>query len=304
MIKKKVLVLLAAYNGSKYLEDQIDSIIKQKNIDVTILISLDLSSDDSESIINTLVDENKNISMLPYKNRFGSAGANFFNLMYNANHSDFDYIAFSDQDDIWLDIKLDKGIECLLDSKSDGYSSNVLAYWEDGKTKLIKKNYPQSEFDYLFESPGPGCTFILTNKLFSKLKEDVVLKYKKINDLWLHDWFIYSFARSKGYKWHIDDNSYMLYRQHSTNEVGANSGFKSFLKRVKLTLRGGALDKVIKQADFLNQEDCFPIKCLKENRKGSLKLAIIAYKCRRRLLHKIFCFIYFVMLFIIGNNRK
>lgn len=102
----KVAILLAAYNGEKWLVDQVESILHQTDLAPTIFISLDLSDDDSLALCEKLAEQNSNIQLLPYGERFGGAGKNFYRLIRDVDFSDFDYVALSDQDDIWLSNKL------------------------------------------------------------------------------------------------------------------------------------------------------------------------------------------------------
>ncbi|OXX50851.1 glycosyl transferase [Vibrio sp. V12_P9A6T4] len=283
---KKVCVLLAAYNGEKYLKEQLDSILEQKDVEVFLYVSLDLSTDKSLEILQQY-SKLKNVNIMEYGKRYGSAGQNFFNLLLKVDFSQYDYVAFADQDDIWLGNKLSNSIELLLSNQASAYSGNVQAFWANGKEALIKKDYDQTSYDYLFESAGPGCTFVMNENLASSIKSVLAKNSSKIADLWLHDWFCYSFARSNGYKWFIGSEPLMLYRQHESNQVGANSGITAILERAKVVLSGDALDKVMIQASFLLQNEK-PIALIRENSVWSFfKLLLCSFKCRRRLLDKL-----------------
>ena len=132
----------------------------------------------------------------------------------NVDLTDIDYIALADQDDIWKEDKLEKAIQ-KLEQGFDGYSSNVQAFWEGWPKKNNKKNQPQQKFDHLFESAGPGCTFVLTKKLALKLQQ--FLKNGHFNQLDnYHDWLIYAYARTQSFKWYIDSYPGVDYRQHSS----------------------------------------------------------------------------------------
>ena len=302
MVIKKIAVLLAAYNGEEYLYEQINSILEQKSVNLTIYISLDRSVDRSLTILQHFEGANANVKLLDYGDRFGSAGKNFFHLVNTVNIDEYDYVAFADQDDIWYPSKLFEAIDQLKKTDCDGYSSNVIAFWDNGREELIKKSFPQVEYDYLFESPGPGCTFVFTKKLYKSIQNNVRLNYSEIRNLWMHDWFCYSFSRFNGAKWVIDSRPLMKYRQHSNNEVGANSGFTSFFKRVKTMFDGSGLDYVEQQANFIGQQQCLPIVYLSQGRLGFLKLALISYKLRRKPSHKLFCAIYFILLILNGRS--
>ncbi|WP_211306500.1 glycosyltransferase [Photobacterium iliopiscarium] len=296
----KICVLLAAYNGAEYIREQLDSILSQNSVEIDIYISLDLSTDSSIDIINSYINDNSNIYLLEYGCRYGSAGQNFFRLLMDVDFSKYDYISFSDQDDIWLSNKLSHAIEVIKSNNVDAVSSNVLAFWKDGREKLIKKDNPQVEYDYVFESSGPGCSFVLSKDLSVAIQRSLIDNKSIVNRLWLHDWYCYSFSRSNKYKWCIDSEALMLYRQHENNEVGANNGFLSIFNRLKTVLSGDAFKKVLIQADFIELTNK-PIILLKENTFFSLiKLAMMANKCRRSKIDKI---AFFIMISILAVKR-
>jgi rhamnosyltransferase len=177
--KPSVAVLLAAYNGEQYIEEQLDSIIDQDGVKLSIFISVDKCSDTTLIIAEKYaVQYPEIISILPYGDKYGSAGQNFSRLLLDVDFIDYQYVSFSDQDDIWLSNKLQRAIEQLELNSMDAYSANVTAFWETGREALVKKDYQQVEFDYLFESPGPGCTFIFNQRLALSLKKH--LQSKKI----------------------------------------------------------------------------------------------------------------------------
>lgn len=280
---KKIAVLLAAYNGEKWISEQLKSITDQISVDITVFISCDLSTDNTIKIIKEL--NNEKIKLLPYGEKFGAAAPNFYRLIKDVDFAGFDYVAFSDQDDIWLDDKLFSGIEKLQRENADAYSSNVIAFWANGKKKEIVKATPQKKYDYLFEGPGPGCSFILTTEFAEEFKNYIQDKdrWNKLKELDWHDWLIYAYARKNGYKWVIDSNSHMLYRQHSDNQLGANSGFKQLKKRVKDVLSGYGISQSLKTVDFLNmRNDAFVSKWWVNNKVRYFKLAKYSELCRRR----------------------
>lgn len=282
-ITPKIAILLAAYNGQKYLAEQIESVLNQEDVSVSIYIRLDPSSDNSADLIDEFVKSNCNVILLKAAHPSGSAGQNFFTLLIDVDFSEYDFVAFSDQDDIWFQKKLIRAIDCLKLNNSDAYSGNVLAWWDSGKKRLVEKAGLQRKFDYLFESAGPGCTFLFTKNLAFDFKMFLVSLGSNIDKLWLHDWFCYAFARSRGYSWFIDSKPMMLYRQHGNNVVGANSGFSAFSLRMNEVLTGKAFDRVISQAIVIGEQDKEPIRLIQnDNIISTLKLALKAFQCRRK----------------------
>lgn len=300
---KRVAVLLAAYNGHKWLPEQLRTILVQTDIEVSIFISIDPSTDGTEDLCQQIAQQNSTVTLLPTIGKFGSAAPNFFRLIHDVEFSNYDYIAFSDQDDIWNTGKLSKAVEQLKQHQSDAYSSNVTAFWPDGKQKLIDKAQPQVEWDFLFESAGPGCTFVLTRKLALDLQTFIHANREIMSSIYLHDWFSYAFARSRGYKWHIDKLPSMLYRQHSNNQVGINTGYKAFLYRIRFVLSGQAMRQSALLAEFCGLESHpFVKKWYGHSRLGLLYLMTQANKCRRKKSEKFIFSLSCLILAIVGKN--
>ncbi len=294
--QKKIAVLLAAYNGTQWLLQQIDSILNQVNVNVTIFISVDESTDGTHEMCQALTKQYSNVFVLPAVGRMGSAAKNFFRLIRDVDLTIFDYVAFADQDDIWNIDKLSRSLIQLEHTQSDAYSSNITAFWENGQRQLINKAQSQVQYDYMFESAGPGCTFVLTKRFAIDLQKIVISQQNQIHDVALHDWFMYAFARSKGYKWHIDSQPTMLYRQHAHNVVGANVGIKSALVRWKKMRQGWLVSQAILIADILDYSNKHPIVWLKRfNCMDRIKLVFNSFTYRRRLREKMALALFFII---------
>ncbi|WP_122046764.1 glycosyltransferase [Vibrio atlanticus] len=304
--KPQVAVLLAAYNGEQYIAEQIDTIIAQKEVQVSIIISVDKSSDRTLIIAQEYEVKYPGIvTVLPYGNKYGSAGQNFARLLLDVDFSNYQYISFADQDDIWLPGKLQRAVAELESKCADAYSSNVTAFWETGREVLVKKNYKQVEFDYLFESPGPGCTFLFSQHLVIALQKHLISKKSELEQLWMHDWYCYSFARFNEFKWYIDSAPLMRYRQHGGNEVGANEGWLSFKNRFKIILSGSGFSKVLTQAYFIGQSELEPIKLIENRSRFSMcRLLFITWKCRRQFSHKAMLSVACLLFIIIGFSHR
>jgi len=142
-----IAVLLAAYNGMAWIEEQVDSIFKQIEVDIDIYISVDMSSDGTYEWCNELAKNNVCVQTLPYGDHFGGAAKNFFRLIRDVDFHNYDYIALADQDDIWMPNKLFHAVNILQKYNMDAYSSDVISFWNDGREKLVRKPYPQKEYD-------------------------------------------------------------------------------------------------------------------------------------------------------------
>jgi rhamnosyltransferase len=250
-----VAVLLAAYNGMEWIEEQVSSILSQKNTSIEIFISVDLSNDKTYEWCQGLSGKNTHVKILPYGEQFGGAAKNFFRLIRDVEFSCFDYIALSDQDDIWDSGKLHHAIKAIEQDDLDGYSSDVIAFWSNGREKLVKKSFPQKKFDYFFEAAGPGCTYVLKQQPAQKFKKFLIKNWENVNYIESHDWLIYAFFRSRDMSWCIDSESLMLYRQHESNQVGSNFGFLAYLKRIKMIKSGWYRSEVRKISEIISIND-------------------------------------------------
>ena len=299
--EKNIFILLAAFNGESYIGQQLQTILNQTYKPFRILINIDKADDKTESVVEDYSKKFQEVQIINTDKRFGSAAANFISLLMNEDFKDADYVALSDQDDLWNEGKLKKAIQ-ILEHGFDGYSSNVEAFWEDGQKKIIKKNQPQKKFDHLFESAGPGCTFVLTKELALKLQQ--FLKNDRFNQLDnYHDWLIYAFARTQGFKWHIDSYPSVDYRQHATNFFGANVGNKAFISRVQRVLSGEGLDFSFWLAKELKVQNLFIQSLFPVSRFNLLKLAFKAKCCRRRVRDQIYFFFACILLAIIFPKK-
>jgi len=247
---KKVAILLATYNGTKYIKEQINSILKQKDVIITIFINDDLSTDNTLEYLDNIYGNNKKLIYLKNIKKFGGAAKNFFSLIREVDFLTFDYISLADQDDIWNEDKLIRAIRTIEEKKVDVYSSNVIAFWEDGKKVLINKSEPQKKYDFLFSSAGPGCTYVMKKEFLTEFKNQLLRKNNLQKEIDLHDWLLYAYARTNDYKWHVDSEPTMLYRQHGNNEFGANKGIVTLKKRWIKARNGWYREQILKVAEF------------------------------------------------------
>ncbi|MGF6457952.1 glycosyltransferase [Pseudomonas frederiksbergensis] len=301
----KVAVLLAAYNGMQWIEEQLASILSQLNVDVNIIISIDPSSDGTESWCAAYVALHPRVSVLPAAGNFGGASRNFFRLIRDVDFNGYDFVAFADQDDIWHPDKLQRATQAILAFGVDAYSSNVTAFWPDRKTRLLDKAQPQVAWDFLFEAAGPGCTYVLSQRLAASIKAQMLSNWQRLQDVSLHDWYCYAFARSHGFRWYIDPIPSMDYRQHERNQIGANTGLSPLISRYKTIHDGWWFNQVQLITRLMEQGDePFVQSWLLLQRRQLMKLSFSAWKCRRRVRDKVFFFCICWATALIGKKVK
>ncbi|AIR06920.1 hypothetical protein JT31_20520 [Cedecea neteri] len=290
-----VVVLLAAYNGMEWIEEQVQSILNQKNVVLDIYLSVDVSTDGTEKFCAELTAKYDNIHMLPYGERFGDAASNFYHLIKNVDVSGYDFISFSDQDDIWYEDKLFRAVTKLSSGEYAGYSSNVLAFWRDGRTKIINKSQKQVEYDFLFESAGPGCSIVINKNIACAFRK-ILIESDEIKEIEYHDWFVYALARSSGCKWYIDALPSMKYRQHERNQIGANNSWRAAMKRISMIQSGWYRSQIKRTISVLSIHDQFLFRCLSDRSLSSRILLLKNInKIRRKFSERVFFFVIVAM---------
>lgn len=294
-------VLLAAYNGERWIVEQIKSITRQVGVNIDLFISVDRSNDKTESIVKALCCEYRNIRLLPYGTRYGSASRNFFRLISDVDLLSYDYVALSDQDDIWLENKLRRSADVFKQYGVSGYSSDVIAFWDhSSKTRVIKKSYRQKKWDYFFESAGPGCSYVLCRETALMIQEVIRSNRDLVQKIDLHDWLIYAIVRSNGMTWHIDNQPTLLYRQHSNNEFGANIGLSAWKKRFAQIRSGWYKNQILNLLQLCDGRASTIREAMDGGISGRIYLLLRVHILRRRLIDQFILF--FVLL--LGFFRK
>lgn len=225
---KEVIVLMSAYNGQKFIREQIDSILGLNEINPKIVIRDDGSTDKTTAIIKDFILNHKEkIELIEGKN-IGWKKSFFALIEYAYTHySSYQYFAFADQDDIWLPDKLYRAVEMLEASINIPalYCSNLFFYKEGVNYGKIRKFTPEPTYkNCLVRNYATGCTEVFNRPLL----ELIARKTPSISVA--HDYWVYQAAVLCGEVF-IDDESYILYRQHGNNQIGCKSGWLDVWKR-------------------------------------------------------------------------
>jgi rhamnosyltransferase len=235
---------MATFNGEKFIEKQILSIKNQFSSNISILVSDDGSNDNTLFILKKLKEKHKlDLKILSNKIKTESFNGNFINLFLNANVSNFDYIALSDQDDIFLQNKFKTSIDILNSGNFSAISTTVKTF--GSSNKFLRQSSKISKYDFLFEGGGQGCSFVMKSKDFLLFKKFCLVNLEFLKSFYYHDWLIYLFFRSTGMSWCFYDNALTKYRIHSTNNTGEKYSFGGVLKRFLKILNGWYLNQII-----------------------------------------------------------
>ena len=220
---RKVLVLMSTYNGEKFLDEQICSIVAQKGVEVSILVRDDGSTDSTTAILDKW-QANGVLSWYSGKNL--RSALSFMHLLCNAPAAD--YYAFCDQDDYWLPEKLASAVE-----KLEGHETEKALYMSsltltDASLNVygeMKINHLLTPGEAVVTNPATGCTMV-----FNKQLKDFVAQRNPAT-LLMHDDWVYKACLFMGGFVYADPRSFIYYRQHGNNVVGAKDGLWRRIKR-------------------------------------------------------------------------
>lgn len=221
----RVAVVMATYNGVRYIEQQLQSLLRQQHVVVHVFFRDDGSTDGTLETVKRACERQPDALRL-VRDGHGpqrSPGKNFLLGVGAVDLDSYDYLALSDQDDVWLPNKLETAVQRLTETGADGYSSD-LAVWDGGhKVTYLEKGGRQTEYDYLFQTASAGCTYVLTRRAARAVQERVAPLISRLDQLTAHDLIVYAVVRSGGMRWVHDDRPLILYRQHGGNTYGAGN---------------------------------------------------------------------------------
>lgn len=242
-------VLLATHNGQAYLAEQLDSVLNQTYQDFRILIQDDGSRDGTLEIIREYCEA------FPEKVRLcgegrppGGAARNFLSL---AAQAEGDYVAFCDQDDVWLADKLEISMRAMGELEAaDGGKEAALVFSGvcpvDQELRRLRPSGKKEEEPLRFaamlvQNRASGCTMLCNRALYTRLGN-----YD--SRILMHDWWTALVASALGRTLYLPQEL-VLYRQHGANAVGY-TGRRSLRYWWK---RAGKERPFQKKLDYYNQ---------------------------------------------------
>lgn len=232
--RNTILIILGSFNGGKFLKEQLASFSAQTLEHWNLLVSDDGSSDDTLDILarfKTEVAGQHEVTMVNGP-RLGCA-RNFLSLLQQVPEGT-SLVALSDQDDVWLPEKLERG-RIEIEAASEGarpvlYSSGSIICDENlGRvsTSPAFKNRPSFR-NALVQSIGGGNTMMLNGPAIRLLKAAA----QEAGSVTVHDWWIYQIISGCGGRVIRDNTPTLYYRQHAKNVIGANISIHGKLHRI------------------------------------------------------------------------
>src|SRR6476660_618561 len=225
---RKILILLAAYNGEEYLSEQIQSIQRQTIFTWTLLVRDDGSEDNSKDIIEEFAAKDSRIRLVDDEHEGRGTTKNFATLMQVALAEVADAIFFADQDDIWLPHKLSRQLKSLQEMEEQYSPGTPLLCYSDLEVvdEHLHQIHPSfMRYEKLRHEPDNPIHVLLTQNLVTGCS--VVINRALLElatpiptGITLHDWWLAICAAACGRIGYIDQ-PLVQYRQHPRNQIGA-----------------------------------------------------------------------------------
>lgn len=247
-------IILAAHNGAKFIQEQINSLLQQSHKALRVIVTDDGSEDGTIDVVNDIMAKDPRVSCHICHDAKGVV-ENFNNGL---QFSDADYIMFCDQDDVWENNKVEVMLAEIVQKERRG--GDIIPCLGFSNLQVVDENLTTIDEDFyrfshleprnnlklnylLWRSSVYGCTIMMNKTLLN-------LAGKVPDKIAMHDhWYAFQ-AALNGNVFYVA-RSLIKYRQHSANVVGAHQrGLGARLKRFKKTLKG--IQRSVESARVMN----------------------------------------------------
>ncbi len=263
----KVDILLATYNGEKYIKEQVESILNQTYENIQIIISDDCSTDKTRQVLKEY-ENNEKIKIFYQEKNLGYVK----NFEFLLKQVESNLYMLSDQDDVWKKEKVEKSVEKIESEKLDLVFGDLEVVDENLNTLYksynrymhlihkIKKYQKDYRLQYLYNCMT-GCTIISRKNWIDK-----VLPFPTNSKYMIHDYWLGLVIALNGKVGYIEE-PYILYRQHGKNQVGSKKASKTASKlekvrNISINTRIGTFET------YVMHEEIFDEKLRKQNKKA------------------------------------
>lgn len=239
-MRQPVTILVATFNNARFLEELLDSLVRQTYRELDIIVRDDGSSDTTRDIINRYCDIDRRIKTIDVKRETQGSKNNFFTLLLS---TDGEYTMFCDADDVWHTDKVEKTLALMKNTeKSLGNDIPILVHTDLAVTDESLNIISNSLFKYeklspkrcsfknlLVQNNVTGCSVMINRPL-----KQMVRQIPK--DAVMHDWWLALTAAAFG-RIEVLYEPTLMYRQHQHNQIGASDArdSKSMLRKLRRT---------------------------------------------------------------------
>lgn len=215
-MRSNVIVLMSTYNGAQYIEEQMDSILGQNDVDVSVLVRDDGSKDSTVSVLKRYAKDNDNVVLVDDSDNLG-VGNSFMRLLSTSEN--YDYYAFADQDDVWDNDKIRVAIDSI------GDTNQPVLYCCNQRCVDRELHFLHNRFMEDYEVPSlinavianyfAGCTMVMNRALREVLLDGEIVP-SDFFDHRIHDAWITCVALANG-KIIYDKHPHMDFRRIGSN---------------------------------------------------------------------------------------
>ena len=216
---------MATYNGERYIKEQLDSLVKQTHQDWHLYIHDDGSTDNTPDLIRTFAQQHSNVTILDYESQKG-AKDNFLSLLQRV---EADYYMFADQDDVWLEQKIELSWKAMQQVKSQHPDLPIIVHTDlhvtDASLHILKESFWEASnihpsllthfHDLAATTPATGSAMLFNHKA----KEATIIPAPLAT---MHDAWVTACVLSQGGIIHAIPQPMVYYRQHEANVLGAS----------------------------------------------------------------------------------
>jgi glycosyltransferase involved in cell wall biosynthesis len=279
-----VIILMATFNGARYLREQLDSIAKQTHQNWQLIVSDDGSVDETLSILKAFQASFSEAQVIIQSGPQKGSADNFMSMLKDESIK-ADYYAFSDQDDVWLPNKIEVAID-----KIDALQKNDVPFIYCSRTTYVDEALKESGASPLFVFPRTFRNALVQsiaggNTMVFNHAAKILCHQEKIPSVVVHDWWLYMVVSGVGGIVEYDPEPLIFYRQHKDALIGGNykisDRFKNILRIFKgefrkvISINVHGLDQVQHLFTHENQEVYKLFKIMREaNLKNRIRLMI------------------------------
>ena len=230
-----IAILLATYNGARFVERQLTSFTEQSHDNWSLWISDDGSDDDTLPIIEAWQAANPGARVNLRKGPGRGAAQNFMSLL-QASDIEADYYAFADQDDVWFADKLARALNRLPQGEHPClYGARTMVTDMDLReiAPSVLKGTKLGFSNALVQNFAAGNTMV-----FNRAARDLVPRGAAAHNIVATDWLMYMLVSGAGGEVVFDPEPCLYYRQHDRNEIGYNAHLSAKMRRVAAVLQG------------------------------------------------------------------
>jgi glycosyltransferase involved in cell wall biosynthesis len=271
---------MCTYNGAKFISEQLDSLERQSHTNWTLTVSDDGSQDKTLKVLKAFGRRSGSDRLNIVKGPEKGFANNFLSLTAR-DDTDADYYAWSDQDDVWHEDKLQTALAWIATIPLDTPALYC------GRSELIDDAGANKGFSPIFKRPPHFSNALVQSiaggntMVFNRAARDLLQEAGSAINVPSHDWWAYLLISGAGGVVHYDPNPKVMYRQHSANLIGSNASWCARLKRIRMVFTG--------RFNSWNTQNISALECMRHrlDRENAERLADFKAAQNQRLLKRL-----------------